>query len=195
MCDQNVSVIRAIVTYPSILVACLSGLFRARREQALVELALRQQLAIHALKQPRPWLTHADRRYWVALRRFWPSWRSALVIVRPETVVRWHRKGFRLYWRSLSKCGPGRPRTSPEVRELIRRRATENPWRARRVQAELEKLGIRMSLATVSRYLPKSEPDRDQRQRWMIFLRNHRDVISGRDFRVVPTVRFRLLSV
>jgi transposase InsO family protein len=71
--------------------------------------------------------------------------------------------------------------------------ATGNPWRARRIQAELEKLGIKVSLATVSRYLPKREPDREQRQRWMTFLRNHRDVISAMDFLVVPTVRFKLL--
>jgi transposase InsO family protein len=73
--------------------------------------------------------------------------------------------------------------------------ATENPWRARRIQAELEKLGIRVSLATVSRYLPKREPDHDRRQRWMTFLRNHRDAISAMDLLVVPTVRFKLLYV
>jgi transposase InsO family protein len=73
--------------------------------------------------------------------------------------------------------------------------ATENPWRARRIQAELEKLGIKISLATVSRYLPKRGPDEEQRQRWVTFLRNHRDVISAMDFLVVPTVQFKLLYV
>jgi hypothetical protein len=73
--------------------------------------------------------------------------------------------------------------------------ATENRWRARKIQAELSKLGIRISLATVSRYLPKTKPDRDQRQRWMTFLQDHKDVIAGMDFFVVPTVRFRLLYV
>ena len=187
--------IRVFITYASILVASLPGLFRTRREQAVVELALRQQLAIYAQKQPRPRITNADRGFWVALFRFWPRWRSVLVVVQPETVVRWHRKGFRLHWRSLSKPGPGRPPISPEVQELIRRMAAENPWRARRIQAELEKLGIKVSLATVSRYLPRREPDHDQRQRWMTFLRNHRDAISGMDLLVVPTVRFKLLYV
>ena len=170
-------------------------MLRTRQEQAVVELALRQQLAIYAQKQPRPRLTAADRGFWIALRQLWPRWRNALVIVRPETVIRWHRRGFRLYWRSISRPGPGRPRISPEVREIIARMARENPWRARRIQAELEKLVMRVSLATVSRYLPKREPDFEQRQRWMTFLRNHRDAIGAMDFLVVPTARFKLLYV
>jgi putative transposase len=117
------------------------------------------------------------------------------VVVRPETVVRWHRDGFRRYWRFISTPGPGRPPISKEVKELIVRMATENCWRARKIQAELMKLGIRVSIATVSRYLPKTKPDPCQQQRWMTFLRNHKDVIAGMDFFVVPTVRFRLLYV
>ncbi len=136
-----------------------------------------------------------DRANWVALSRFWPRWKDALVIVKPDTVIRWHRKGFRLYWRWISKRGPGRPRISAEVRELIHLLASENGWRARKIQAELEKLGFTVGLATVSRYLPKRKPDDGQRQRWMTFLRNHKDVISGMDFFVVPTIRFRLLYV
>ena len=131
----------------------------------------------------------------VALSRLWPRWRDTLVIVKPDTVVRWHRKGFRLYWRWISKRGPGRPPISEELQMLIRRLASENNWRARKVQAELEKLGFTVSLATVSRYLPQRRPDDGQRQRWTTFLRNHRDVITGMDFLVVPTIRFRLLYV
>jgi len=107
--------------------------------------------------------------------------------------VRWHRNGFRLYWRSVSKRGPGRPPISLDVQELIQRLAADNPWRARRIQAELEKLGFQVGLATVSRYLPKKELGDRPRQRWRTFLRNHRDVISAMDFFVVPTVRFQLL--
>ena len=117
------------------------------------------------------------------------------MIVQPGAIVRWHRNGFRLYWRSISRPGPGRPRISPEVRQLIIRMATENPWRGRRIQAELEKLGIRLSLPTVSRSLPKREPDLDHRQRWMTFLRNHRDAIGAMGFLVVPTARFKPLYV
>ena len=187
--------IRALVTYASIFAIALRALFRTRQEQAVIELALRQQLAICIQNQPRPRFTDADRGFWVALRSVWPRWRSALLIVQPETVIRWHRRGFHLYWRSISRPGPGRPRVSAETRQLIVRMATENPWRARRIQAELEKLGIRVSLATVSRYLPKRELDFEQRQRWMTFLRNYRDAIGAMDFLVVPTACFKLLYV
>ncbi|MBW2694601.1 MAG: transposase, partial [Deltaproteobacteria bacterium] len=105
------------------------------------------------------------------------------------------REEFRRYWRSISTPGPGRPPISEETKALIIQMATENRWRARKIQAELSKLGIRVSVATVSRYVPKSEPDPRQQQRWMTFLRNHKDVIAGMDFFVVPTVRFRLLYV
>src|SRR5690606_12495270 len=133
-------------------------------------------------KHTRPQITPLDRAFWVALARFWPRWKACLVIVQPETVIRWHRAGFRRYWRSISQRGPGRPPISAELRDLIHRLASENPWRARSIQAELEKLGFSVSLATVSRYLPKRESDDGQHQRWMTFLRNHRDVISAMDF-------------
>ena len=171
------------------------ALFRSREEQAIVELTLRQQLAIYVHKHPRPRLSPLDRAFWVALSQFWPRWKNHIVVVRPETVVRWHRDGFRRYWRSISTPGPGRPPIPEETKALIVRIATENCWRARKIQAELMKLGIRISLATVSRYVPKTKPDPTQQQRWMTFLRNHKDVISGMDFFVVPTVRFRLLYV
>ncbi len=83
--------------------------------------------------------------------------KEALVIVKPDTVIRWHRKGFRLYWRGISQPGPGRPPISGEVQALIRRLARENGWRARKIQAELEKLGFSVSLATVSRYLQRED--------------------------------------
>ena len=121
------------------LFRCIPALFRSRNKQAIVELALRQQLATYAHQQTKPRLAPLDRTFWVALSRIWPRWKKVLCIVQPETVVRWCRKGFALYWRSISKPGPGRPPISPELQELIRRLATENPWRARRIQAELEK--------------------------------------------------------
>jgi len=186
---------RALVLFTSLLLRSSLALFRSRQEQAIVELALRQQLAAHIQKRPRPRLSPMDRAFWVALSRLWPRWKDALVIVSPETVVRWHRNGFRRYWRSISTPGPGRPPISEETKTLIVRMATENCWRARKIQAELMKLGIRVSLATVSRYVPKTKRDPTQQQRWMTFLRNHKDVISGMDFFVVPTVRFRLLYV
>ena len=186
---------RTLVLLAISILRSLLALFRSREEQAIVELALRQQLAVYAHDRSRPRMSPLDRAFWVALSRLWPRWKDNLVVVRPETVVRWHREGFRRYWRSISTPGPGRPPISNEVRELIVRMATENRWRARKIQAELMKLGIRVSLATVSRYVPKTKPDPSQQQRWMTFLRNHKDVIAGMDFIVVPTVRFRLLYV
>lgn len=108
------------------LLRCTLAVFRSHSEQVIVELALRQQLATYAQKKTHPKLTPVDRAFWVALFRFWPRWRDALVMVQPDTVVRWHRKGFRRYWRWISKRGPGRPCITKEVRELIRRFALEN---------------------------------------------------------------------
>ncbi|MAG29297.1 MAG: hypothetical protein CL908_00190 [Deltaproteobacteria bacterium] len=174
-----------------LLLRCVPASFRSRNGQATVELALRQQLAAYALKGPKPRITSLDRTFWVILSRIWSGWRAALVIVQPDTVVRWHRRGCRLCWRSISKHRPGRPSIPVEVQTLIRRFADENGWRARKVQAELEKLGFGISLATVSRYLPKPNPDHDQRQRWRTSLRNHKHGIAAMDFIVVPTVRFQ----
>jgi transposase InsO family protein len=186
---------RTLVRFVAMLLHCIVAFFRSHEEQAIVELALRQQLSVYAQGRSRPRLSPLDRAFWVALSRLSPSWKDHLVVVRPETVVRWHRDGFRRYWRSISAPGPGRPPISKETRTLIIRMATENCWRARKIQAELSKLGIRVSLATISRYLPKKERDPTQQQRWMTFIRNHKDVIAGMDFFVVPTVRFRLLYV
>ena len=186
---------KALLNLTSALLRCSLAFFRSRRNQAIVELALRQQLATYAQTRSKPRLTHLDRAFWVALFRLWPRWKDTLVIVKPDTVVRWHRKGFRLYWRSISKRGPGRPPISEEVRALIRRFALENGWGARKVHAELEKLGFTVSLATVSRYLPKRAHDPAKQQRWMTFLRNHRDGITAMDFFVVPTVGLRLVYV
>jgi transposase InsO family protein len=187
--------VRVVITLcVSILRSC-AALLRSRQDQALVELALRQQLAVYAQRQPRPRISPLDRAFWVALSRIWPRWKSVLVVVQPETVVRWQKRRLRAYWRSISMPGPGRPPISDEIRALIIQMATQNRWRAWKIRAELGKLGIWVGLSTISRYLPKAEPDPDCQQRWTTFLRNHRDLITGMDFFVVPTVRFRLLYV
>ncbi len=128
---------RALLNFAMPLLSCVLAFFRSRKEQAIVELVLRQQLAIYAQTRSKPRLTPLDRAFWVALSRFWPRWKDALVIVKPDTVIRWHRKGFHLDWRALSKPGPGRPPLSEQVQALIRRLASENGWRARKIQAEL----------------------------------------------------------
>ncbi len=126
---------------------CHSALVRSRYNLGLEILALRQQLGVHKRKHPRPRLQLQDRLFWILLRRLWPAWRDALVLVKPETVAAWHRAGFRLFWRLRSRPkSVGRPRIVAEVRTLIRRMAIENPsWGAPRIHGELLKLGFDVS--------------------------------------------------
>ncbi len=187
--------LRSWLTLAGCMLRSTLAFFRSREDQALVELALRQQLAVYIHNRPRPRLSPLDRAFWVALSRLWPQWRSTLIVVRPDTVIRWHRKAFRGYWRWISRPGPGRPPISEETKSLIARMAMENGWRARKIRGELSKLGIHLGLTTISRYLPKVASRGDPQQRWTTFLRNHRDWIAGMDFFVVPTVRFQLLYV
>ena len=126
----------------------------------------------------------------------WCDWRSSLIVVRPEPVIRWHRAGWRLLWRYKSR--PGRPRIPLELRQLIRRLATDNPlWGEERIANELLlKLGIRVSPRTVSKYMPKRPPGRPRGdQRWATFLQNHAKAIIACDFFVAVTVTFQLLYV
>ena len=156
-------------------------------------LALRQQVAVLKRKRPRPSLRKADRVFWVILSCLWPGWRHALVIVRPETVIGWHRKGFRLFWTWKSRRGkPGRPPVSREIRYLVRRMSRENTrWGAPRIHGELLKLGFSISQAAVSKYMVRypSPPS----QSWRTFLTNHADCLASIDFFVVPTATFHLL--
>jgi transposase InsO family protein len=128
------------------------------------------------------------------LRRVWRRWSDVLVIVKPETVVGWHRAGFRLYWRWRSRPRRGRPKITDEVRTLIRRMAEENAgWGAPRIHGELQKLGFVVSERTVARYLRRVQHRDDPGKRWLAFLHNHREVIVALDFFTVPTVTFQLL--
>ena len=156
---------------------------------------MRQQVLVLKGKNPRPTLGRFDRLCWVALRRVWSRWTEVLVLVRPETVVSWHRAGFRLYWRFIShRADRGRPRINRQVRKLIQRMAAENPtWGAPRIHGELLKLGLEVSERTVSRYLAPVGRHGDAGKRWRIFLRNHREAIAGMDFFTVPTATFRVL--
>ena len=131
-----------------------------------------------------PHLDDSDRGFWVALRRSWVAWAGRLVIVTPETVVRWQQQRFRRYWTRTSHehRRTGRPRINPEVRKLIRGMALENGWGSPRIHGELTKLGYDVSEATVSRYVPRRPPAPDKVQRWMTFLRNHKDAIAAMDF-------------
>ena len=141
------------------LLFSLARSFFAPRLELMAEiLALRQQLAILNRTANRPSLRFQDRLFWVTLAKCWQDWRSALLIVKPETVIKWHRQGFRLYWRWKSKTGrPGRPRIDAEIRELIRRISQENPlWGAPRIQSELCLLGFEVAESTVAKYRIKT---------------------------------------
>ena len=123
------------------LLAAVGVFFSTRGDAALEVLALRQQVAILKRKRPRPRLNSFDRLFWTTLRRLWPRWTDLLVIVKPETVIGWHRAGFRLYWRWRSRPGGGRPEITEEIRRLIRRLAEENStWGPRRFMANCRSL-------------------------------------------------------
>jgi transposase InsO family protein len=180
----------------AVVIRWLASVGRSRRELLLENIALRQQLAT-MVQRNRPRVRFADRVFWIVLRRVWARWAEVLVIVKPETVVGWHRAGFRRYWQRLSRRGMrrGRPVVPGEVRDLIRRMAAENQWRAPRIHGELLRLGFNVSERTVSRYLRGLPSRPERRQHWRTFMKNHREVIAAMDFFTVPTASFRLLYV
>src|SRR5262245_42459385 len=116
-----------MVRWPGILVRTLRSTVRTQRELPLENLALRQQVAVWKVRQPRPQLTATDRIFWVMLSRLWKNWRNSLQVVRPETVVRWHRRGFTRYWARKSRRRRGRPAIGTELLGLIRRMSWANP--------------------------------------------------------------------
>ena len=176
--------------------ASLRSWFRTRAALQIEILALRHQLAVLRRSQRgRLRLNSTDRLFWVWLARLWSQWRSTLLIVKPETVIAWHRKGFRLYWAWKSRRGaPGRPPLSQEVRDLIRKMSLANPlWGAPRIHGELLKLGLEVSQATVAKYMVRQR--KPPSQTWRTFLNNHAKQLVSTDFFVVPTVTFRVLYV
>ena len=168
---------------------------RSRAALQLEVLALRHQLQVLQRSRPRRLrLARADRWLWALLSRIWTGWRTAVVIVKPETVIAWHRRGFRLWWAWKSRRRVGRPTVPADVRLLIRTMAQANPrWGAPRIHGELLKLGITISQATVAKYIGRRRPPPSQT--WRTFLRNHVGQIVAADFFVVPTATYRLLFV
>src|SRR5712691_5114191 len=173
----------------------LRGVVRSRVALHLEVLALRHQLQVLQRSRPRRVrLANADRWLWAWLSRSWSGWRTALVIVKPETVIAWHRQGFRVFWTWKSRRCIGRPPVAADVRALIRRMAQENPlWGAPRIHGELLKLGLEVSQATVAKYMPRRPTPPSQT--WRTFLANHVQQIAAADFFVVPTATCRLLFV
>lgn len=178
------------------LLAALCSIFRSRAALELENLALRHQIGVlqrSARKRPR--LTSGDRLLWVCVSLLWRDWRSTLVIVKPETVVAWHHKGFRLFWTWKVRHGqPGRPVISREARDLIRKMCRENPgWGAPRIHGELLKLGIEIGESSVSKYMVRCR--KPPSQTWCTFLENHLTQLVSIDFFTVPTIRFHVLYV
>jgi len=168
---------------------------RLQSELALENLALRHQLAVRHRQHRRPILRMSDRVFWCSLSRSWSHWKEKLVIVKPETVLRWHRKRFASYWTRLSRRGrPGRPGKDREIRALIRRMADSNAlWGAPRVHGELLILGIDVSERTVCRWMPRRR--KPPSQTWRALLDNHVGDLASIDFFTVPTATFRVLFV
>jgi transposase InsO family protein len=169
---------------------------RSRSDLLLENLALRQQIAVLKQRHPQPRFAAPDKLFWVILRRLWPGWKKALILVQPETVVRWHGAGFQLYWAWLSRhrVRVGRKCVSRELRELIFRMVAENPtWGAPRIHGELKMLGFDISERTVLRWMRKAPGGPDPAKRWAAFLSNHREAIAAMDFFTVPTLTFGVL--
>jgi putative transposase len=166
------------------------------RRLLLENLALRQQLAVLQSRHPRPRFKAPDRLFWVFLCRLWPGWKGALMVVHPETVIRWHRAGFKVYrkWLSRHRATVGRKCVSKEVRGLIFRMVAENPmWGSPRIHGELKMLGLDISERTVLRWMRKAPRNPEPAKRWAAFLSNHREVIAAMDFFTVPTLTFGML--
>ena len=166
---------------------------KARLEAEII--MLRHQLNVLRRRVPsKPKFAIADRLLFVWLYRLFPSVLNAVTIIRPETIVRWHRTGFRLYWRWKSHSRGGRPRIPGEIRRLIREMSLANRlWGAPRIHGELLKLGIEVAQSTVAKYMARG--GRGRSQTWKTFLHNHSTGIGAMDFLIVPTVGFKLLFV
>ena len=173
----------------------LLDLLRPRRDLLLENIALRQQILVLQRQVNRPQIRDRDRAFWAILCHYWPGWRNPLRLVKPETVIAWHRRGWRLFWKWKSKPTTyGRPNVPFEVIELIRKMSRENPlWGAPRIHGELIMLGINVSESTVAKYMVRRRGR--PTQNWKAFLDNHLGEIAAIDFLTVPTVTFKNLYV
>ena len=184
---------RPMVAFLTQLLLAIRSRFTRRARLEAENLLLRQQLVVLRRKSPtRVRLWNIDRLLLVWLYRLYPSLLDAIIIVQPETVLRWHQRGFRAYWRWKSRHVGGRPRIDSDIRALIRRMSRENPlWGAPRIHGELLMLGIEVAESTVGRYMVRRR--RPPSQGWKTFLRNHAAGIASLDLFVVRTISFKLL--
>jgi transposase InsO family protein len=175
------------------VLAILAAPFKSNGRLEAENAVLRHQLVVLRRKvHGRIRLTNNDRWFFIQLYRWFPSILKTLTIIRPETLVRWHRAGFRCYWRWKSRSRGGRPQIEPNLRALIRRMSIENPlWGAPRIHGELLKLGFEVAQSSVPKYMVKRRGPPSQG--WRTFLRNHAPDIVAMDLFVVPTIGFELL--
>jgi transposase InsO family protein len=176
-----------------LILGVLASLFKSRAKLEAENLVLRQQINVLRRRAPKqPHLNNTDRFLFVWLYHWFPSVLDAIAIVRPETIIRWHRAGFRAYWRWRSRNRAGRPKVSAELRTLIGEMSRANPlWGAPRIHGELLKLGFDVAQSTVARYMcRRSLPPS---QGWRTFLSNHTDGIAAVDLFVLPTIAFQIL--
>jgi transposase InsO family protein len=176
-----------------LLAAYVWSCFQSRERLKAEITVLRHQLNLMQRRNPRrPRLFGWDRAVFVWLYRLFPAIGDAITIVRPETIIRWHRAGFRTWWRWKSRNLGGRPKVDRELRDLVRRMCSDNPlWGAPRIHGELLKLGFTVAQSTVSKYMLRGR--RPPSQGWKTFLRNHADGIAAVDFLIVPTLTFERL--
>src|SRR5260370_12219134 len=188
-------VLRLVLSAFHVLATAAPAAFKSRATLHLENLALRHQLSVLRRSVKRPKLTSADRLLSAWLCEAWIDWRSALVIVKPETVISWHRKGFRLFWTWKVRHGqPGRPPVSQEIRQLIRKMSRDNPlWGAPRIHGELLKLGVDIGETSVGKYIVRRR--KPPSQDWRTFLENHGKAEGSVDSLTVPTIRFQVLYV
>jgi len=176
------------------LLNILLSSFKSRHSIVLENIALRHQLDVLQRNAKRPRLKPNDRALWALLSRFLPNWRQHLTIVQPDTVVRWHRSGWRLYWRWRCRSIRGRPKVSVEIRGLIRKMSSENRlWGAPRIHGELLKLGYDICETTIAKYMVRKPGP--SAQTWRTFIRNHMPEMVAIDFLTVHPAAFKTLYV
>jgi len=176
------------------LLKTFAGSLKSRQQLMLEMLLLKQQIIVLKRTTPKPKLRNADRILFAWLSQICQNWKDNLIIVKPETVIKWHKAGFKIFWKWKSRNLTGRPKKDAELRNLIRTMCAANIlWGAPRIHGELLKLGFDISEATIRRYMPRKP--KNPSQTWRTFLSNHAHNLASIDFFVVPTINFKLLFV
>jgi len=180
--------------FTKLIIIAFFKIFSRKANIIAENISLRQQLAVYKRKHKKIPITNSDRIFWVFISKIWSKWKSALIIVNPETVLSWHRKGFKLFWRLKSRKKAGRPKIDAEIRQLIRKMSRENPkWGVPHIKSELALLGYDVAESTVAKYMFKHP--KPPSQTWRTFLKNHTSDIVACDFLTAYTVTFHVYYV